>query len=204
MNRSIGALIVLVSLAAATPVSAQETATGGPARVEVSIIPGGFVFFAKDTDAGRPSFGNYGLGGALGANFNRFVGIEGELAGALGVSQSLPFGGVTADRKTPHMLNYTGNLVVHAANRSAVVPYVTGGVGGLTLFETVDLGIGQNETFLTGNVGGGVKWSAGRWGVRADYRFIGVRSKDDAPAFFGLETRYGHRIYGAVLLNVAR
>ena len=33
---------------------------------------------------------------------------------------------------------------------------------------------------------------------------IAVRSKDDAPAFFGQETRYGHRVYGGVLLNVGR
>ena len=58
--------------------------------------------------------------------------------------------------------------------------------------------------FFTGNVGAGVKWYSGRWGLRADYRFIGVQSKDDAPAFFGREDRFGHRIYGAVLLNVAR
>ena len=29
-------------------------------------------------------------------------------------------------------------------------------------------------------------------------------SKDDAPAFFGQQTRYGHRVYGAVILNVVR
>src|SRR5258706_304400 len=59
-------------------------------------------------------------------------------------------------------------------------------------------------TFFTSNVGGGVNWYAGRWGLRGDYRFIAVQSKDDAPDFFGQETRYGHRIYGGVLLNVAR
>jgi len=94
--------------------------------------------------------------------------------------------------------------VVSARNRSSVVPYVTGGVGALTVFETADLGVNDAETFLTGNVGGGVKWYAGRWGLRGDYRFVGVQSKDDAPAFFGQETRYGHRVYGAVILNVVR
>ena len=89
-------------------------------------------------------------------------------------------------------------------NQSSVVPYVTGGVGGLSLFEKASLGINQTETFLTGNVGGGVKWYAGRWGLRGDYRFIGVQSKDDAPAFFGREPRYGHRVYGAVIVNVIR
>ena len=82
------------------------------------------------------------------------------------------------------------------------MPYVTGGVGGLSLFEKASLGINGTETFLTGNVGGGVKWYAGRWGLRGDYRFVAVQSKDDAPDFFGQETRYGHRVYGGVLLNV--
>ena len=81
---------------------------------------------------------------------------------------------------------------------------VTGGIGGLSLFERASLGINNTESFLTGNVGGGVKWYAGRWGLRGDYRFIGVQSKDDAPAFFGQETRYGHRISAALILNVVQ
>jgi hypothetical protein len=102
------------------------------------------------------------------------------------------------------MLNYSGNVVVSAANGSSVVPYVTGGVGGLSLFERASLGIGDTTTFLTGNVGGGVKWYTGRLGLRGDYRFVGVQSKDDAPVFFGRENRYGHRVYGAVLINIGR
>ena len=203
MKRWIAVLFAVVSLAGADRAFAQEAAPG-PGRVEVSIIPGGFAYFTEEKDVREPSFGNYDLGAALGLNFNRYVGVEGEVSGAVGISQSLPFGGVTADRTSPHLLNYTGNLVVSAANRSSVVPYVTGGVGGLTLFETADLGVNQAETFLTGNVGGGVKWYAGRWGLRGDYRFVGVQSKDDAPAFFGQQTRYGHRVYGAVILNVVR
>jgi hypothetical protein len=31
-----------------------------------------------------------------------------------------------------------------------------------------------------------------------------VQSKDDAPSFFGQETRYGHRVYGGVLINAGR
>jgi hypothetical protein len=203
MKRWIAVLFAIVSLAGAGRAFAQE-AVPGPGRVEVSIIPGGFAYFTEQKDAREPSFGNYDLGAALGVNFNRYVGVEGEVSGAIGVSQSLPIGGVTVDRRSPHILNYTGNLVVSAANRSSVVPYVAGGVGGLTLFETADLGVNQAETFLTGNVGGGVKWYAGRWGLRGDYRFVGVQSKDDAPAFFGQQTRYGHRVYGAVILNVVR
>jgi hypothetical protein len=132
------------------------------------------------------------------------VGIEGEFAGSLGITQELQTRGAVADLKSPNMLNYSGNIVLSAANRSSIVPYVTGGVGGLSLLETPGLGINRTETFLTGNVGGGLKWDAGRWGVRADYRFIGVQSKDDAPEFFGQVTRYGHRVYAGVVIKLVR
>ena len=204
MKRSIAVLlVVLAGFVGASPVQAQDAAQG-PGRVEVSIIPAGGVFFTERTETSEPSFGNYDLGGAVAVNFNRYVGVEAEVSGALGISQDLQFGSVSGSTKTPDILNYSGNVVVSAANRSSVVPYVTGGIGGLSLFEKAGLGINDTETFLTGNVGAGVKWYAGRWGLRGDYRFIGVQSKDDAPSFFGRDTRYGHRVYGAVLLNVAR
>jgi hypothetical protein len=203
MTRFIAALLVVAGAAGTNHAYAQESVPG-PGVVEVSIIPGGGLFFTEDTDTQEPSFGNYDLGGALTVNVNRYVGIEGEVYGSIGVSQDLQVGGFESNLKTPNLLNYSGNVVVSAPNRSSVVPYVTGGIGGLSMFEKASLGIDQTETFLTANVGGGVKWYAGRWGLRGDYRFIGVQSKDDAPAFFGQETRYGHRVYGAVIVNVAR
>jgi len=205
MTRWIAVLLVAATgfIAGSSRAYAQEVSSG-PGRVEVSIIPAGGVFFTERTETGEPSFGNYDLGGAVAVNFNRYVGVEGEVSGALGISQDFQFGGITANRKTPDILNYSGNVVVSAANRSSVVPYVTGGIGALSVFDKAELGIANTETFLTGNVGGGVKWYSGRWGLRGDYRFIGVQSKDDAPTFFGRDTRYGHRVYGAVLLNVVR
>lgn len=203
MTRWIAALIAAVGLVGAGQAYAQEAARG-PGVVEVTVIPGGATFFTEGKDTHGPSFGNYDLGAGVAVNFNRYVGVEGEVSGALGISQDLQFGGSTSSVKTPNLLNYSGNLVLSAPNRSSVVPYVTGGVGGLSLFEKATLGINGTETFLTGNVGGGLKWYAGRWGLRGDYRFVAVRSKDDAPAFFGQETRYGHRVYGGVLLNVGR
>jgi len=74
----------------------------------------------------------------------------------------------------------------------------------MSVFEKQELGIIGTQTFLTSNVGGGVNWYAGRWGLRGDYRFVALKSKEDAPAFFGQETRYGHRVYGGVLLNLGR
>jgi hypothetical protein len=197
----IAALVAVTGLAGANQAYAQGAE---PGRTEISVFPGGGLFFREATDTGEPSFNNYGLGGAVAVNFNRYVGVEGEVGGALGYSQDLELGGLTTDLKTPHMLNYSGNLVLSAPNRSAFVPYAAGGIGGLSLFERSDVGVSDTTTFLMGNVGGGVKWYGGRWGLRADYRFIGVRSQDEAPAFFGRETRYGHRVYWAVLVNLAQ
>jgi hypothetical protein len=203
MKRSIAVLFAAVVLAGASPAFAQDAAPR-PGPVVVTIIPAGGTFFTEGKTTKGPSFGNYDLGGAVAVNFNRYVGVEGELSGAVGVSQNLQFAGVTADRRTPHIFNYTGNLVVSAPNRTSVVPYLTGGIGGLSLFETANLGIVGTQTFLTGNAGGGLAWYAGRWGLRADYRFVAVRSKDDAPEFFGRETRYGHRVYAGLILNTGR
>ena len=99
-----------------------------------------------------------------------------------------------------------GNAVVSPWTGHPIVPYATGGIGGLTMFERPELGVMGDETFFAGNVGGGVKWYAPnkRWGLRGDYRFLTVKSKDDAPVFFGQDTRYGHRITGAVLLNLGK
>jgi hypothetical protein len=204
MTRWLASVLTVAAIGAATPVFAQDAAPG-PGKVVITLIPGGATFFteAEDNPLG-PAFGNYELGGSVAVNFNRYVGVEGEISSSIGVSQTLDLGAATFDGRSPDLLNYSGNLVVSVPNRSSVVPYVTGGVGGLTMFDRDGLTVGENETYLTGNVGGGVSWYAGRWGLRADYRFIAVQSKDDAPVFFGREERYGHRVYGGVLLNVGR
>ena len=196
---------VVISLATAGHALAQtRDASSGAGTVEASIIPGGGLFFTEGKDTHGPSFGNYDLGGSVTVNFNRYVGVEGEVSGALGVSQALESNGVPlADTRTPHMLNYSGNVIAHLAS-GPLVPYATAGLGGLSLFERADLGVNDTETFLTTNVGGGIKWYHGRFGLRGDYRFIVVRSQDDASSFFGQETRYGHRVYAGVIVNVAR
>ena len=206
MTFRIATLAILIGLAGSSHAFAQshESSSSGPGRVEATIIPGGATFFTESKDGNGPSFGNYGLGGSVTVNVNRYVGVEGEVGGALGLQQRFNFNGSTLDDvRTPHLLNYSGNVIVNAA-RGPVVPYVTGGIGGQTLFEQAALGINATDTFLTGNVGGGVKWYSGRWGLRGDYRFIAVQGKEDAPAFWGQDTRYGHRVYGGVVLNVVR
>ncbi len=203
MTRWIAALITAVAVVGTSQAYAQDAAPG-PGTVVVTIIPGGGTFFTESKNTGRTSFGNYDLGAGVTVHLNRYVGIEGEVSGSVGVAQDLLIAGRTSNTKSPNSLNYSGNLVVSAANKSSVVPYVTAGIGGLSLFEKTSLGINGTDTFFTSNVGGGVNWYAGRWGLRGDYRFVAVQSKDDAPDFFGQETRYGHRIYGGVLLNLTR
>ena len=201
MTRVTTAFLILAGILGTGTAYAQEPRTAeGP--VVVTIIPGGATFLTEGKNSGGPSFGNYDLGAGVAGNFNRYVGVEGEISGALGISQTL--NGFVADVRTPHLLNYSGNLVVSIPNHSAVTPYVTGGIGGMTLFEKAELGIDTTGTFLTGNAGAGVKWYSGRWGLRGDYRFIAVRAKDDAPNFFGQDTRYAHRLYGGILLNLGR
>lgn len=104
------------------------------------------------------------------------------------------------------MLSYTGNVVIYAGGRDrGVAPCVAGGIGGLTLFECMEVRVADNTTFFAGTVGDGLKVDlTDGLGLRVDYRFIPVASQDDAPAFFGRETRYGHRIAGCVMINLAR
>ena len=203
ITRSSAILIAGLAIVGVNRASGQD-ATPLPGTLQVTLIPGGGTFFTSKN--GAPSFSNYTLGADVAYNINRVVGVEGELGGTLGISQDLAFGGVTGSRKSPNLLNYSANLVVSAPVRSPVVPYVTGGVGGLTMFKREELGITGTDTFLTGNVGGGVKWYApnGRWGLRGDYRFTAVRQDDDAPAFFGRDTRFAHRVYGGVIINTVR
>ena len=134
------------------------------------------------------------------------VGIEGEVSGSLGIAQDLQFGGLSTNQTTPDTLSYTGNLVLCLPTHSPIVPYVTGGIGGLTMFQQAGLGVNSDQTFLTENVGGGLKWYApnGQWGLRADYRFMVAQSKDTAPAFFGQDTRYGNRVYLGLIINAIR
>jgi hypothetical protein len=205
MKRWIAVLAAVVGLAGSATAYAQESMPGAGAVI-ITVIPAGGTFFTEGKNTKAPSFGNYGAGAGVEVHFNRFLSVEANVTDAIGVKQDLQLLGNTASLKTPNLLDYSGNLVVSFANRSGVVPYVTGGVGGLTVFDQSSVGISDTTTFFTGNIGAGVKWfnSTARWGVRADYRFLAVRTQDDAPSFFGNETRYGHRVFGAVLINVGK
>ena len=200
MKGSIAGLFVVASLVAAGHVHAQEM-TPTPGRLELSLIPGGGTWFTDNDDA--PGFGNYDAGVAAAYNFSRIFGVEGEVAGAFGLEQEL--NSAFGERTSPNILSYTGNLVAHWT-RYSFVPYATGGIGGLSVFERSDVSIASGETYFSGNVGGGLKWLApnGRWGLRGDYRFVMIRGKDNSSTFFGTDNRYANRVYGALVINVIK
>jgi outer membrane protein with beta-barrel domain len=201
-----GLMLCAVMLLGVGTALAQETRTGA-GRYEIGAFPGGGMFFTESSKAGEPDFGNYALGASFTFNIHRLVGIEGEGGGLIGLHQNFAVGNVRfADQQTPHMWSYSGNVVVHPwGSDRPIVPYATGGLGALTLSpkgEADKLDITTYETYLMGNLGGGVKWfSARHFGVRGDYRFMMVDNKNDAPAFFGTENRYGHRVQAGFILT---
>lgn len=209
MSGKIAALVIAGTLLGGAGAHAQDVnGSPHPGLVEVTYMPVGAAFFTSKGNS--PSFGNYGFGTSVTFNVNSYVGVEGELATMIATTSDLQFGDLNHHTKSPNMLSYTGNVVYHPwGNRglgNGFHPYATGGVGGLTMFERPELGITDDVTFLAGNVGGGLKWYApnNRWGIRGDYRFIATESKDSAPAFFGRDSRYAHRVYGAVIINAIK
>jgi hypothetical protein len=186
--------------------SAQE-GSAGAGRVEIGAFPGGGMFFTQSSNGNEPEFGNYAIGASLTVNLNRWIGIEGEGGGTIGIRQNFSVGPQAfVDQRSPSMWSYSGNLVVNPGGSDrAVVPYLTGGIGGLTLCPCngVDaIGITTYDTYLTGNVGGGVKWFSTRhFGVRGDYRFFMVKNNDTAALFFGNENRYGHRVQAGLVFT---
>jgi hypothetical protein len=163
------------------------------------------MFFTQSSKDIEPNFGNYALGASLAVNVNRYIGLEAEGGGTVGVRQNLTVGSLRlTDQKTPGMWTYNGNIVFnpYGSNRS-IVPYATAGMGGLTMVPSDNtIGVTARETFLTGNVGVGVKWFSTRHiGIRGDYRLFVVKGKDTAPAFFGVENRYGHRVQAGLIFT---
>jgi hypothetical protein len=203
MARKLLAALAVV-LFAATSAFGQERGIGA-GRVEIGAFPGGGMFFTKTTN--EPAFGNYALGGSFTWNLNRWVGLEGEGGGTLGVRQAFTFGDTAyANQRSPGTWMYHGNAVLSPVGSDrVVVPYLTGGLGGITLSphrEARLLGIDNYKTFLAGNLGGGVKWfAAPHLGFRGDYRLFVVKDNETAPLFFGNETRYGHRVQGGLVLT---
>src|SRR5262245_14000467 len=68
----------------------QERAPGA-GRIEIGAFPGGGIFFGNDATNDGPNFGNYALGASMTVNFNKWVGVEGEVGGGIGIRQNMTF-----------------------------------------------------------------------------------------------------------------
>jgi hypothetical protein len=206
MRRTLFALCLLAPFLLVPGAYGQEAA--GPGRLEIGVFPVGGVFFTNGASASEPDFGNFALGATVTWRANRWIALEGEFGNAIGLDQNMRFANVLMDEQhSPCLYAYSGNLVLTPLLTSIpIVPYLTAGAGGMTLLggdDVAALGILENATYLTGNVGGGTKWYVNdRWGIRADYRFLIVDNKAGAPEFFGRDSvRYGHRVYGGLLFS---
>jgi hypothetical protein len=195
--------------------SAQETAVPGAGKLEVGGFPGGGLWLAGGDGNTEVHFNNYDFGAGVTWYANPKVGIEGEGAFGLGLSQNVSYRNQIVYRvQMPHTLGSSGNIVFFPAGTARrVAGYVTGGAGMFTLFSRTAaarvFGLTQNESFFASNVGGGVKIfrrnEERNWGFRIDYRVVMVNSKSDAVAFFAQsKRRMGHRFYIGMLYTMKR
>jgi hypothetical protein len=203
------AFLLLASAMGSIPMTAaaQSTATAYPlsSRVQITIYPVGGLFATEGDQAGQPAFGNFNPSAALTVQLTRFVAVEGEIGGGIGIEQDLDYTGGTFGTATPpSMLNYSGNLVVNLWRPEApVVPYVAGGLGAVTLFDEPSFGLADTEHYFAANLGAGLKAMFGRWGLRGDYRLFAIDPGDAPPDFLGTNTRYAHRVTGGVVISLS-
>ena len=97
-------LIVLAAAAFGVGTAYAQEGGAGAGRVEIGAFPGGGMFFTQSTNGNEPNFGNYALGGSVTLNLNRWIGIEGEGGGSVGLHQTFSVAGNTfTETRTPGM-----------------------------------------------------------------------------------------------------
>jgi hypothetical protein len=207
-------LTVAILVAGSATVSAQETDSGA-GTFEVGGFPGGGLWLAGGDDKTEVNFNNYDFGGGASWYLNPKTAIEAEAAFGLGLSQNVNYQDKIVYRvQMPHTLGTSGNITIFPGGTAGrVAGYVTGGAGMLTLYSRTAasrlFGLTQNESFVTTNVGGGVKIfrreDSRNWGFRIDYRVVMVNKKSNAVALFAhSKRRTGHRFYIGMLYTVRR
>jgi opacity protein-like surface antigen len=206
MTRRILILVSVVMLLGAGKASAQESVGAG--RVEIGAALFGFgATFLPQADPSQPRLDSYVLSGALTRNLNHRYGVEGDFGFVFG-TRDVPASTTTAapvDAKTPNVLMYSANLVFNPIRSDRrIVPYVDAGVGAWSVFggsQIGNFGLAPDATYLTGSVGGGVRWFIiNHWGVRADYRYILI---DQGSHTTALQPGHvsAHRLYGALVMT---
>jgi len=198
--------------------AAQETKPGA-GKVELGGFPMGATFFVGGDDDGEVDFDVYSAGANITCYLTERAAIEGELSISFGLAQDVFFRKAQVlHAQMPNVWSYFGNVVWFPAGaaRRAIAPYITGGVGAVSLqsrqptrpfgYDADTVGF---QTFLAENIGGGLKIFRGAaapdWGFRIDYRYLMVNANSGAPAFFAQsKSRGGHRVSFGILFTAKR
>jgi hypothetical protein len=197
-------VFVIATFAMAGVASAQEVVGAEHIEVGAGVFGLGGLFMKAATPT-EPSFNKYVFCGSVTFNVSSRVGLETDLALTLGERQASTQS-LSTQATTPNLFSYSENVVYNPIGRDRrVVPYVVGGVGAWTLFDTAgaaDLGLTGPHTYLTSDLGGGARWFFVRhWGIRMDYRHILMKNDTSVP-FFGPESlRHANRVYAALELT---
>jgi len=187
---------------ASTALAGTAHAQGLASRFQVSLFPNSHLAATSGDTAEQPRFRTYTPGGSLTFAITPHLGVEGDISGSRGTVQSL---GLFGRQQSPAMTAVTVNLVADLAPRRLVQPYVTVGVGSIHLFKRAALGMEHGETLDSANIGAGAKIMFRGWGLRADYRYVGMDSTAlSRSSFFGETTRHAHRVAMGIVLGPGR
>jgi hypothetical protein len=192
------ALALIVTFAGVAPASAQQE----PSRVQLSLYPSSRILARGGDSVEQPKFKTYSPGASVTVALSRHFSLEGDIAGSRGSLQTL---GVLGRKRSPAMLAGYINGVVNLRPGHKVQPYATAGLGLVRLFKREDVDMARSETLESANVGAGVKVMFGGWGIRADYRFVGMDSTaEDRSNFFGPGVRKAHRVAVGFIIGAGR
>lgn len=219
MSRGSIAFFAAVILIAGCSMASAQDATLGAGKIEFGGFPGGGTFLVGGDDDLEVNFNVYTTGGGITYYLNEKTAIEGEFTGSIGWAQDVNYKNKEITSiQMPGVYSYTGNVVFFPQGTAGrrVPFYITGGAGLLSLQPRTptkpfgyDVDLIGWQTFVTENIGGGIKIfraaDAPNWGFRVDYRYMFVSSNSDAPAFFAKsKSRTGHRIYIGMLYTWKR
>lgn len=181
-------LLAVVIAVSASPAAAQNTGS----RFQVSLYPSSRMLATAGDTAEQPKFKTYSPSASVTMALGSHFALETDITAGRGNKQSL---GVYGRQKSPDMIGGTVNGVLRLLPGGSVQPYITAGLGTTYLFKREEVGMTGGERLHSANAGGGVKILFKGWGVRADYRFVGMDAVDEERStFFGPKTRYAHRI----------
>jgi opacity protein-like surface antigen len=140
-------------------------------------------------------------------NLTPWIGLEADGGIGLGRRQIQRLYGTTlSNARTSNIWLYSGNVIVNPfSSQRPIVPYLSAGLGAVTTLadeNPATSGLAANATYLTVSAGGGARWfPIPHWGVRGDYRYVGIR-RDAVTLPAGQQiVRSAHRVYGALVLT---